>query len=57
LLDELATGRVVAVVVDDDRVVLDTMRAAGYAVYAAEWERRSTEEQSLRTAQEGDGET
>jgi hypothetical protein len=58
LLDELATGRMVAVVVDDDPVVLDTMRAAGYAVYPAEWERRSiTEEQSLRTAQEGDGET
>jgi hypothetical protein len=58
LLAELAEGRQVGVVVDDDDAVIDSMRRAGYTVLHATWERRRIDEQAtLRAAQEGDGRT
>jgi phosphoglycolate phosphatase-like HAD superfamily hydrolase len=58
-LDEiarLAGSRSVAIVVDDDARVLAALRAAGHAVFAAEWERRTaTEDSALHQAQHGDG--
>ncbi len=57
-LRRLATGRTVAVVVDDDRRVIDAMAAAGYPTFHAEWERRAIDEQrALDSAQEDEGRT
>jgi hypothetical protein len=57
LRDEART-RSVGVVVDDDPVVVDAMKEAGYLVLHATWERRSPEDDAaLTTAQELDGET
>jgi hypothetical protein len=39
MLADLARGRTVGVVVDDDPVVLEAMRRAGYPTFAADWER------------------
>jgi hypothetical protein len=58
MLAELAEGRTVEIVVDDDPVVIGHMRRAGYATLHATWERRALdEEQTLRTAQETEGRT
>lgn len=58
LLRELAGGRTVAVVVDDDPDVLDAMAAAGYPVWLADWEPRAPAgDRALREAQEADGRT
>ncbi|MCU1504158.1 MAG: hypothetical protein JWM12_3512 [Ilumatobacteraceae bacterium] len=57
-IDSLARGGSIGIVVDDDDRVLAAVRAAGYPVFAAEWERRSSEEDAvLSTAQERDGVT
>lgn len=56
LLRDLARRRTVAVVVDDDPMVIEAMRKAGFPVLHADWEARTTEdEQALRSAQEDDG--
>jgi hypothetical protein len=52
LLDELARGRDVAVVVDDDPVVIAAMKAAGRPTFHATWAERS---QTLHRAQEVEG--
>ncbi|MGQ0846785.1 MAG: phosphatase domain-containing protein [Sporichthyaceae bacterium] len=58
LLDGLAKGRTVAVVVDDDRAVCRAMREAGYPTLHAAWEDRSRSGQAaLLEAQEADGRT
>lgn len=58
LLRELAAGREVAVVVDDDPVVVAAMSEAGYPTLHATWESRSEEDdRALRTAQEAEGRT
>jgi hypothetical protein len=58
LLDDLARGREVAVVIDDDPVVVATMAEAGYATLHADWESRpDDDERALRTAQEVEGTT
>ncbi len=58
IVADLAAQSPIAVVVDDDPVVVETMRAAGHNVFAAEWERRSgDEEQTLQAAQETHGRT
>lgn len=58
LLRELARGRTVSVVVDDDPVVLDAMAAAGYPTRLADWEPRAPAgERALRNAQEVEGRT
>lgn len=55
-LRDLARGRTVAVVVDDDPAVVTAMAAAGYPTLQADWEARSGEdERALRTAQEVEG--
>ena len=54
LLEELAAGRTLAVVVDDDLDVCDAYEAAGYRVLRAEWAPRSD---ALHRAQEEDGRT
>jgi hypothetical protein len=55
-LRHLAHDRAVGIVVDDDVIVLCTMREAGYPVYAADWEQRSAETaETLLAAQERDG--
>jgi phosphoglycolate phosphatase-like HAD superfamily hydrolase len=54
LLDRLATERAVAVLVDDDPLVLDAARHAGYDVMPADW---MPAPKSLREAQEADGAT
>ena len=57
-LDELAAGRSVGVVVDDDPIVIRALAAAGYPTLEADWERRALEEErSLRAAQEQEGRT
>ncbi|HEY8544899.1 MAG TPA: hypothetical protein VIL36_07620 [Acidimicrobiales bacterium] len=57
LRDEART-RTVGVVVDDDPVVVDAMKEAGYLVLHADWEQRSAEDDdTLATAQEVEGET
>lgn len=57
-LRELATGRTVAVVVDDDATVLEAMEAAGYPTWLADWEpRRPSGDRALRRAQEVEGRT
>jgi hypothetical protein len=56
LLRDLARERQVAVVVDDDLLVVESMRKAGYPVLHADWEARTAEdEQALRSAQEDEG--
>jgi hypothetical protein len=56
LLRDLARKREVAVVVDDDLLVIESMRKAGYPVLHADWEARTTDdEQALRSAQEDEG--
>jgi len=54
LLRELARGRVVAVVVDDDRQVCDAYERDGWRVLRASW---MTPEAALLEAQEDDGRT
>jgi hypothetical protein len=58
LLDRLARGREVVVVVDDDPDVVATMAEAGYPTLHADWESRSgDDDRALRTAQEVEGTT
>ena len=58
LVARLAAGREVGVVVDDDAEVLDAMRARGWPVFHADWERRAPDEDAtLHEAQEADGRT
>jgi phosphoglycolate phosphatase-like HAD superfamily hydrolase len=58
LLRELSEGREVAIVVDDDLVVLAAMKDAGYPTLHADWESRSPEaDATLLTAQEVEGRT
>ena len=54
LLRELARGRVVAVVVDDDPQVCDAYERAGWRVLRATW---MTQQPSLFEAQEEQGRT
>ena len=54
LLRELATGRVVAVVVDDDLAVCEAYEEAGWTVLRATWADRSP---ALEQAQEESGRT
>ena len=54
LLRQLAWGRVVAVVVDDDLQVCQAYEAAGYPVLRADW---MVSTPALRQAQEDDGRT
>lgn len=57
-LDRLSAERPVAVLVDDDPLVLDAAREAGYDVLPAGWMHEApTEEAALREAQELEGET
>ena len=56
-LDRLSRERRVAVLVDDDPMVLDSARAAGYDVLPADWMPRAPDEESLREAQEAEGRT
>lgn len=57
-LAELAADRQVAIVVDDDDRVVAAMRAAGYSVRHADWERRAIEEdRALALAQDVEGRT
>jgi phosphoglycolate phosphatase-like HAD superfamily hydrolase len=56
LLRRLASGRTVAVMVDDDPDVVRTMRSAGYPTFHATWEGRS-EDDELSVAQEQLGRT
>ncbi|HEX6657847.1 MAG TPA: hypothetical protein VF065_07185 [Ilumatobacter sp.] len=58
LLKQLAGGRHVAVVIDDDADVIRTMRNAGYPTFHAAWEQRGdADEQALNVAQEKLGRT
>ena len=58
LLTALANGRRIGIVVDDDAAVLDAMRRAGYATFAADWEARDAEEErAITAAQEVEGRT
>jgi hypothetical protein len=58
LVRELAAGRQLDVVVDDDEAVVATLREAGIPVFEADWERRTADEEiALREAQEVAGET
>lgn len=58
LVARLAEGRTVGIVVDDDEEVLAAMRARGWPVFHADWERRALEEEAaLRRAQEDEGRT
>lgn len=52
MLAEVAVGREVGIVVDDDPSVVAAMRAAGYPVFAADWVERSA---VLHEAQEIEG--
>jgi phosphoglycolate phosphatase-like HAD superfamily hydrolase len=54
LLEQLARGRTVAVVVDDDLEVCDAYEGAGWPVLRATWAPRSD---ALHVAQEEDGRT
>lgn len=57
-LGELSRGRDVALVVDDDAIVIETMRAAGYHTLHATWEGRSESADAvLLDAQEAEGRT
>lgn len=53
-LRRLSRDRTVAVLVDDDPLVLDAARAAGFDVLPADW---MPAEEALRKAQEEEGET
>ena len=53
-IDRFARGRTIAVLVDDDPLVCDAARAAGYDVLPATW---MGEQPELLEAQEVDGET
>lgn len=56
LLNTVARGRRVGMVVDDDPVVLAVMRRAGYPTFEADWERRADDdERVIHQAQEEDG--
>jgi hypothetical protein len=56
LLDELAAGREVGIVVDDDAAVVSAMRAAGYPTLHADWEALGPEERrALFEVQEVEG--
>jgi phosphoglycolate phosphatase-like HAD superfamily hydrolase len=58
LLRDLAQGRTVTVVVDDDPAVLEAMQAAGYPTRLADWEpREPDEDRALRRAQDVEGRT
>jgi hypothetical protein len=58
LLREVAAGRRVAVVVDDDPLVLAAMADAGLPTFHADWEPRDADdERTLRSAQEREGRT
>ncbi|HEX9993143.1 MAG TPA: hypothetical protein VGB14_09480 [Acidimicrobiales bacterium] len=58
ILRDLARRREVAIVVDDDPVVVAAVREAGWPVFHADWEERAAEdERSLRAAQEAEGRT
>ena len=58
MLAELAKGRTVELVVDDDPIVIQSMQRAGYTTIHATWEQRAIEqERTLREAQEGEGRT
>ncbi|HZB39354.1 MAG TPA: hypothetical protein VE487_00230 [Ilumatobacter sp.] len=58
LLRQVAAGRRVAVVVDDDEDVIRAMRDAGYPTFHATWEHRGDEdEHELHVAQEELGRT
>lgn len=54
LLAELAAGRVIAVVVDDDEAVVQAYRAQGWPVLQATW---AAESEVLERAQEQEGRT
>jgi HAD superfamily, subfamily IIIB (Acid phosphatase) len=58
LVAALARDREIGIVVDDDALVLEALRAAGFPTFAADWERRLAEEdRALREAQEVSGQT
>jgi phosphoglycolate phosphatase-like HAD superfamily hydrolase len=58
LLRRLARDRAVAAVVDDDALVIEALREAGYPAVRADWADRSDDEgQALLAAQELDGRT
>lgn len=58
LLGELAKGRHVGVVVDDDPIVVAAMERSGYPTHHAQWEQRAIDdERALLQAQERDGRT
>jgi hypothetical protein len=54
VLDRLSAQRSIAVLVDDDPLVLEAARRAGYDVLPADW---MPEDKTLRRAQEVEGET
>jgi hypothetical protein len=57
-LRRIAKRRRVAVVVDDDVLVIEAMRDAGYVTMQADWERRTAAQQAtIVDAQERDGRT
>jgi hypothetical protein len=56
MLRELADGRRVAIVIDDDTEVIADMKRAGYTTMLADWEARDQREAAtLRAAQEIEG--
>jgi 3-deoxy-D-manno-octulosonate 8-phosphate phosphatase KdsC-like HAD superfamily phosphatase len=58
VVKQLARGRTIAMVVDDDSAVLAAMRYAGYPTFQADWERRTVKAaDAIAEAQEGDGRT
>ena len=58
IVRRLETEAPIGVVVDDDTEVLAAMEAAGFATFAATWERRAIEEDAaLAEAQETEGRT
>ena len=58
LVKELAAGRQLDVIVDDDPAVVAAFRNAGLPVFAADWERRTeAEDVALHHAQDVAGET
>lgn len=58
ILERLARGREVGLVVDDDPMVIDAMAAAGHPTLLADWEPRgAADEATLRRAQEVEGRT
>jgi hypothetical protein len=56
-LDRLSRERQVAVLVEDDPMVLDAAREAGYDVLPADWMPADPDEDALREAQETEGRT